>query len=103
MAHFVSFISVFCGVPLSSTRDATHSESPIARKTFQLPSRELFVHREHRATNVRRLGTRACDKRSSKVDRHSTAPPFQIVKSLVSETKVNTLIGRAFERSFSLG
>jgi hypothetical protein len=35
---FVSFIPLFCGVPISATRVATHSGIPIARKHFQLPS-----------------------------------------------------------------
>ena len=50
---------------LSSTRVATHSVIPIARKHFQLPSGSFFKYREHRATNLHRLATRRCDKRRS--------------------------------------
>ena len=85
---------------LSSTRVAIHSVIPIARKHFQLPSGSFLST----ASTVPRtcVGWRPGDATNDAAkERHSTAPASQIVKSLVSGTKVNTLIGRVVERSLA--
>src|SRR5713101_3282703 len=70
-------------------RMATHSVIPIARKHFQLPSGSFLST----ASTVPRtcVGSPPGDATNDALkERHSTAPPSQILKSLVSGTKVNT-------------